>query len=477
MIGRYRIFGEIAAGGMATLHIARLVGPAAFSRTVAVKRLHPQFSKDPEFVAMLLDEARLAARISHPNVVSTLDVVSEEVELFLVMDYVAGESLAQLLRKAQAKKLPPPPAVVSSIIVDMLLGLQAAHEATSDQGQPLNIVHRDVSPQNLLIGTDGIGRVVDFGVAKAMFRTTTTEDGKIKGKLAYMSPEQLQGMAVDLRSDIFAAGTVLWEALVGQRLFSRPDPGATVMAIMNGKIQPPSELVEGLPKELDAVVLKALALNPDKRFASAGEMAEAVAAAMPCAGAIRVGAWVRSVANDALQERARRVAEVESHSWVQNIVAAGRSTTGEDATRTDHSASAIDVIPLLPKHRLAWKRIALAGALISAPLVWLLVRPSSTAPTMATGSSTARASAPAALPCASVAWVEPAPSSPPSATQTAAPSASTDPRKSPLPNPAKGAAVVKPPTTAPEPKEPRKNCNPPFTIDSRGEKVFKPECF
>lgn len=158
-IGRYRLFKTIAAGGMATVHIGRLEGPAGFSRTVAIKRLHPQFARDPDFVSMLLDEARLAGRIVHPNVVSTLDVVTRDGEIFLVMDYVAGESLAGLLRVAWTAKKLPPVNVVISLATDMLLGLDAAHQAKSNGGQPLRIVHRDVSPQNLLVGADGIARV------------------------------------------------------------------------------------------------------------------------------------------------------------------------------------------------------------------------------------------------------------------------------------------------------------------------------
>ncbi|HSQ67748.1 MAG TPA: serine/threonine-protein kinase, partial [Polyangiaceae bacterium] len=215
VIGRYVLCDAIASGGMATVHLGRLLGPVGFSRTVAIKRLHPHFARDPEFVAMFLDEARLAARIRHPNVVSTLDVVVLQGELFVVMDYVHGEALSKLIRANGA--VPPP--IAASIIAGVLYGLHAAHEAKTDDGAPLHIVHRDISPQNVLVGVDGSARVVDFGVAKAVGRLQTTREGALKGKIAYMSPEQISTDSVDRRTDIYAASVVLWEMLTGKRLY------------------------------------------------------------------------------------------------------------------------------------------------------------------------------------------------------------------------------------------------------------------
>ncbi|RLB60345.1 MAG: serine/threonine protein kinase, partial [Deltaproteobacteria bacterium] len=190
---------------MATVYLGRLNAAGGVGRIVAVKRLHAQFAKNPDFVRMFLDEARLATRIHHPNVVPTLDVVADEGELFVVMDYIRGESLSKLLRAVTASGDGIPIPIVSSIISGVLQGLDAAHEATDEQGQPLGIVHRDVSPQNILVGEDGMARILDFGVAKAASRLHETQDGQLKGKLAYMAPEQIDG-AVTKLCDLYAAG-------------------------------------------------------------------------------------------------------------------------------------------------------------------------------------------------------------------------------------------------------------------------------
>jgi serine/threonine-protein kinase len=219
VVGRYVLHGEIASGGMATVHFGRLVGPAGFARPVAIKRLRPQFASDPEFVKMFLDEARLAARIAHPNVVPTLDVVDADDEVFLVMEYVQGVTLAQLARAAKRCGLPIPPSIAVAIVVGILQGLHAAHVARDDLGERLDLVHRDVSPQNALVGADGVTRLLDFGIAKASGRLQTTRDGQLKGKLSYMAPEQVRNEPTTPRTDIYAASVVLWELLTGQRLF------------------------------------------------------------------------------------------------------------------------------------------------------------------------------------------------------------------------------------------------------------------
>jgi serine/threonine protein kinase len=318
VLGRYALYEEIAAGGMATVHFGRLIGPVGFSRTVAIKRLHPQFAKDPEFVSMFLDEARLAARIRHPNVVPTLDVVAVEGELFLVMEYIEGESLARVIGAARHAGLRLPIAHAVAILAGTLYGLHAAHEATNERGEPLELVHRDVSPQNILVGTDGVPRVLDFGVAKAAGRLQTTREGQLKGKIAYMAPEQLQGGKIDRRVDVFAAGVVLWEALTGVRLF-RGDSDVEVFGkVMQGSVTPPSSLVHDVPPALDAIVMRALSRAPDDRFESARTMARALERSVTPVPASDVADFVAGIAAASLAARAEKVALIEESSDVSN---------------------------------------------------------------------------------------------------------------------------------------------------------------
>ncbi|XXY49230.1 serine/threonine-protein kinase [Sorangium sp. So ce269] len=310
-LDRYTLHGVIASGGMASVHFARLVGAHGFARTVAIKRLHPQFARDPEFSSMLLDEARLAVRIRHPNVVTTLDSVQADGELFVVMEYIAGESLSSLLRETGRRGVRVPQPVVSSILAGALAGLHAAHEATAEDGAPLQIVHRDVSPQNILVGDDGIARVLDFGIARAAVRSQVSRVGQLKGKLSYMAPEQLRGAPVDRRADIYAAAVVLWEVLTGRRLFTGECDAEIFGRILEGVIQPPSAFGE-VPPALDAVVLRGLEKDPDRRYATALEMAAALEEALPPASPRAVGAWVEATAGSLLEARAKSLAEIET---------------------------------------------------------------------------------------------------------------------------------------------------------------------
>ncbi|HEY6458566.1 MAG TPA: serine/threonine-protein kinase, partial [Polyangiaceae bacterium] len=261
-IGRYALYGAIASGGMATVHFGRLLGAGGFSRTVAVKRLHEHFARDPQFVMMFMDEARLASRIRHPNVVPTLDVVSAGDELFLVMEYVEGESLARLLKAATRRGERIPLAIACSIAAGLLHGLHAAHEARDERGAPLGIVHRDISPQNVLVGSDGVARILDFGVAKAAGSQQTTREGQLKGKLTYMAPELFGGARPQRAIDIYAAAVVLWEAIVGRHLFAGETDADTVGRILASRVDPASKHVAAVPPELDAVILRGLRADP-----------------------------------------------------------------------------------------------------------------------------------------------------------------------------------------------------------------------
>lgn len=316
-IGRYALHSEIASGGMATVYFGRLLGPVGFSRTVAIKQLHPHFAKDPDFVSMFVDEARVAARIAHPNVIQTVDVVVTGGELYLVMDYLPGESLARLVRRLANGHERIPVDIACTIMSNVLHGLHAAHEAKSERGEPLDIVHRDVSPSNVLVGVDGVARVLDFGVAKAVGNLHTSREGSLKGKIAYMAPEQIEG-TVTRQSDIYAASVVLWEALTGQRLFDGEE--VTVLAkVLGGVIPPPRSIVPDLPEALDALTLRGLARHPEQRFATAREMALALEACASFTPPSKVGEWVSRVAAEALAKRSELVAEMESSPGTPTI--------------------------------------------------------------------------------------------------------------------------------------------------------------
>ena len=281
---------------------------------VAIKRLHDAYARDPEFVAMLLDEARLASTIRHPNVVPTLDVVAEQDELLVVMEYVEGDSLASLARLAQAADERIPIPLAASIVAQVLHGLHAAHEARDRNGAPLGIVHRDVSPQNVLVGVDGVARVLDFGIAKAASRATSTDDGQLKGKAAYMAPEQLQHGSVDRRTDVFAAAIMFWELLTGRRLFLGDSPAQTMGRILHDPIDSPLRWAPDVPIELSLITMRGLERDPDARFASAEEMALAIEDAIALPRPKEIGQWISRVAASSISTRAELVREIERES-------------------------------------------------------------------------------------------------------------------------------------------------------------------
>ncbi len=312
-IGRYVMSEPIAAGGMATVHLGRMLGSVGFAKSVAIKRVKANLATEREFVQMLIDEARVASRIRHANVVATLDLVEEDDELLLVMEYIHGESLARLRRSARDLGEPIPAPIAMGIMAGLLNGLHAAHEACDDHGEPLGVVHRDVSPQNVLVGVDGIPRLADFGIAKAFGRLQETQVGDVKGKPAYMTPEQVRGEPVSRQTDIFAAGIVMWETLTGRRLFVGRD--AEVFAqILNMEIPPPSSLNEGLNPAVDAVVLRALCRVPAERFATARDMAQEALRVLPAADAPTLGHWVERTAKAALRARSGQLQALESGS-------------------------------------------------------------------------------------------------------------------------------------------------------------------
>jgi serine/threonine-protein kinase len=339
--GRYAIYDEIASGGMATVHFGCLLGAGSFSRVVAVKRLHSHLQREREFVTMFMDEARLAARIRHPNVAPTLDVVATEREIFLVMDYVHGESLGKLFAAMRARREPMPLPVAAAILVGVLGGLHAAHEATDERGLSLRIVHRDVSPQNLIVGVDGIARIVDFGIAKAVGRLQQTQTGEIKGKFGYMAPEQVNGQPVTRAADVYAAGVVLWEALTGAALFSGDSDVALAAQVLLGNVAAPSRAVAGVPPVFDDITMCALERDPARRFVTARDMARALETSVPIASASQVAAWVEGLAGPVLRRREQRLSEIE-RDWAHRTGAfEGRPSAPPIDGRRDASTGAV----------------------------------------------------------------------------------------------------------------------------------------
>lgn len=275
-IGPYEPLELLAEGGMARVVVARQAGIEGFERLVALKLIRPELASEQAYVTMFLDEARINSRVHHPNVVEILDVGRDERTdiLYIAMGLVLGATLAEVMRNASG---PVPTPVALEIVAQAAEGLQAAHTACAPDGTHLAMVHRDVSPQNLLIGLDGVVRVSDFGVARAAQRATRTKTGQFKGKLAYCSPEQAMGLPLDHRSDVFALGVVAWELLAGARLFGgKPTPYETLDAILHRVIPRFSEVRPDLSPRAAAMLDRALEREPAKRPGSAGEVAEAL---------------------------------------------------------------------------------------------------------------------------------------------------------------------------------------------------------
>jgi serine/threonine-protein kinase len=314
IIGRYALFDEIASGGMGVVYFGRLAGPAGFERVVAVKRVRAIVAREPHFIAMFREEVRLLSRIRHPNVVAALDVVEDNGELLLIMEYVHGQPLSLVTRSVWDAQSTIPVEVSVAIVYGVLTGLHAVHEATTAMGAPLGIVHRDVSPQNILLGCDGVSRILDFGVAKAAnSRAPLTGDGHVKGKLGYIAPEQLRGEDIDRRADLYGLSVVLWELLAQTRLFERKTHTDTVREVLSGRVPRIQHRTQNrVTLALEEIARRGLSLEPDARFASAREMAVALQSVVALAPTQDIGEWVTRVAHGGLVERSRRLA------WAEN---------------------------------------------------------------------------------------------------------------------------------------------------------------
>jgi serine/threonine-protein kinase len=272
MLGKYQLIAEIARGGMGIVYLAMVQGPGGFNKLVVVKELKPELVEEPAFLTMFLDEARLAARLNHPNIVQTNEVGNDGDRYFMAMDYLDGRGLDQVRRRTKVAGFGLSVSMQIRVICDMLAGLEYAHNLTDFDGSPLHIVHRDVSPQNVFITFDGQVKLLDFGIAKASDSMHETNAGVVKGKVSYMSPEQGRGQKVDARADVFSAGVLLWEALTGKRMREGKNEQEKLWALVSADVPRASTIRPAVPPELDRICAQAMAWDREDRYATAGAM-------------------------------------------------------------------------------------------------------------------------------------------------------------------------------------------------------------
>jgi eukaryotic-like serine/threonine-protein kinase len=425
VVGRYELLLELASGGMATVYVGRQHGAGGFERVVAIKRMHPHVSAVPELAASFMDEARIASLIRHPNVVNVHDVHEANGEHLLVMDYVEGVSLAQVVRAARKRKTKVPRPAALRVLIDALYGLHAAHEQTDLQGRPLGIVHRDATPHNILLGVDGSVRLTDFGIAKAAERSVHTATGLAKGKFRYMAPEQARGGALDRRVDVFAMGIVAWELLTGERLFAGESDGEVLLAISAGDYPPPSKFEPSVPAPLEQIVMRALSVDPNARWATAHGFAEALdqwaRSAQELSSPSEVARLVDEFCGVEVRERRALLADVIAGRRPPLLPSGAPRTSGRGTGSTAAGPLTLDSVKILPAvseadlQRLRWRRRALASAgvlgavVVGVAIAWTMHARAKAAPVERAAASSPRASAAPAI----------APTSPSSASKAA----------------------------------------------------------
>ena len=323
-LGKYQLLAVLGRGGMAEVFLALSRGAMGFDKLAVIKRLRPGLAEDESFRTMFLDEARLAARLNHPNVVHTYEVGEHDGVYFMAMEYLEGQSLNKIVREAEKRGHPLEPVVCARIISDALLGLHHAHTLKDFDGRPLEIIHRDISPHNLFVTYEGTTKVVDFGIAKAALSSTQTEVGVLKGKVAYMSPEQATGAPIDARSDVFAMGIVLWEMLTQRRLMTGDSAASTIHRLLTAPIPAASSMRHEVGATLDSIVECALEKDPNRRFASALAMREAIEAYLTATGRVvrteEIGEQVGAMFVDVREAIKRQIQE--------HVEGAGRVASG-----------------------------------------------------------------------------------------------------------------------------------------------------
>jgi eukaryotic-like serine/threonine-protein kinase len=384
VLGRYELLLPIAKGGMAQVWAARLRGSRGFQKLVAIKTILPDVIDDTRMERMFLEEAQVAAQIHHPNVVGTLELGEQDGTLYLVMDWVDGEPLNQVMLKASAQG-GMPLAIAVNLIGQACQGLFAAHELRDDNGELMGLVHRDVSPQNLLISFSGTAKLVDFGIAKATARSSgLTEAGEVKGKFAFMAPEQVRGHAVDCRTDLFALGIILYALSTGRHPFRGAHPGETLQNICSERPPAlPSSFLSEYPPALEAVVMKSLSKQPDQRYASANQMLAALEEAMPgpleASFEVEVATYLRELFGPRVSERRAAIRVAQEHADRQRADATSSSVGTLRAISIDQndsgrfSVQTPEVTPISAPAELVGVRSAKPKLAAATALVGLLV--------------------------------------------------------------------------------------------------------
>jgi serine/threonine-protein kinase len=376
--GKYRLFASLGRGGMADVLLGVAQGPKGFNKLVVVKRLRGNLAADASLVNMFLDEARLAARLSHPNVVTTFEVGEQRGAYFIAMEYLDGQPLNKVMRAMRDGGEKISPVMWAKIMADACSGLHHAHELTDYDGTPMDVVHRDVSPQNIFITYDGRVKIVDFGIAKAALNTSETETGVLKGKIAYMAPEQAAGGKVDRRADVFSTGIVMWELLTGEKLVTG-NAATCLHKILNMPIPRPSEKNPDVPLELDAIVMCALERQVENRWQTSHEMRQALEAFARASGQLiteeeisvimkRVFAEKRAQIRQDIQKYMAMVAEVSARdllisSGSHPTISLASHTTSVGDEDSDRSANGAMTEAATPGSKRG-KRVLLAAAAI-----------------------------------------------------------------------------------------------------------------
>ncbi|OJH35102.1 serine/threonine protein kinase [Cystobacter ferrugineus] len=419
-LGKYQLLRKIASGGMGQVFLAR-EHSGGIERLVVIKRVLPHLAEDEEFLAMFQEEAQLVARLRHPNLITILEWAQVEGRYCLAMEYVQGEDVRRLDKFARARGTPVPVGLALRIVAEAAAGLHYAHQARDAEGRPLHLVHRDVSPQNILVGFDGGVKVIDFGVAKAAGSASTTATGVLKGKYPYMSPEQADGRHVDGRSDLFALGVVLWELLTGHRLFKGESDLMTLRLVRDCQVPPPSLLNPALPAGLDALVLRALGPTPDARFPDCGAfrlaLEDFIVQNQLSASSAHLSAWLRelyaeriaSEANLASLDQLNEDSDLDARSNTSRSGSDVRSQSQTIAplTPTTHTGGSgkrahvtRTVSPEAPRRRVrwGWAAMGMGVSLLAGGAAVILLRREEPAPAPPSSTITVDASPLAALP-------------------------------------------------------------------------------